>query len=368
MRGRSVAEDKSHAPTIKRLEDARRKGEVAVAPEMRHAVMLGAAWLGASLIGQALLTLLQFSAGVWRSAGSLRLAAGGQGFAGWLMHELAARLGALLALFLLAAIAIGFLQGRPSFAPARLGLKWSRLNPAAGLTRLLGPRGLIEFGKTLLKCAGVALVCWWSLRPLLGGMASVVGLAPSALALVVAGIAHGLLGHVLLLVALIAGADFLYQHRAFLTRLRMSFQELKDEQRESDGDPAVKARQRRIAAERARRRMMAAVPTAAVVVTNPTHYAVALKYAHGDMRAPVVVAKGTDRVAQRIREIAAEHRIPLVESPPLARALHASAELDRPIPVEFYAAVAEIISFVLRLAKARRAGGPLPVWTAPAAQ
>lgn len=357
------AGDKTHAPTAKRLDDARRKGEVAVAAEMRHAVMLGAIWLGSTLLATGLFGLARFSAGLWSHAGSTRIEAGsGQAFTAWLLERVLDLLGPLLLLYFVAAVAIGVAQGRPSFAAARLNLKWSRLNPAAGAKRLFGRQGLVEFGKTLLKCGGVALLCWWSLRPLLDGIGSTVGIAPAVLAALLGRISLDLLHKVLLLVALIAAADFIYQHRSFLSRMRMSLQELKDEHRESDGDPAVKARQRRIGAERARRRMMTAVPTAAVVVTNPTHYAVALKYEHGAMSAPTVVAKGTDQVALRIREMAAEHNIPVLESPPLARALHASADLDRPIPIEHYAAVAEIISFVLRLAKARREGEALPRW------
>ncbi|URD61907.1 flagellar type III secretion system protein FlhB [Sphingomonas sp. KRR8] len=357
------AGEKAHAPTAKRLDDARRKGDVAVAADMRHAVMLGAIWLGGSVIAGTGLQLLQFGSGMWQSAGSLRLEAGsGQSFLAWLFAEMLHRLGPLLMLFFVAAIAIGFTQGRPTFAPSRLSLKWSRLNPASGAKRLFGRQGWVEFAKTLLKCGGVALLCWWSLRPLAGGIGQAVGLEPNRLVLLLGQLTLDLLRHVLLLVVVIAAADSIYQHRSFLSRMRMSLQEMKDEQRDSDGDPAVKARQRRVAAERSRRRMMAAVPSAAVVLTNPTHYAVALKYEHGTMSAPLVVAKGADRIALRIRELAAEHDIPILESPPLARALYASADLDRPIPLEYYAAVAEIISFVLRLAKARSRGQALPRW------
>jgi flagellar biosynthetic protein FlhB len=156
-----------------------------------------------------------------------------------------------------------------------------------------------------------------------------------------------------LLVGAIALFDFVYQRRSFLKRMRMSLQEVKDEHKESEGDPKIKGKIRQIQMQRARRRMMAAVPGASVVITNPTHYAVALKYDHGAMAAPVVVAKGVDAVALRIREIATEAGVPLVENRPLARALHASAEIDQPIPIEHYAAVAEVISYVMRLSKRR---------------
>ena len=133
--------------------------------------------------------------------------------------------------------------------------------------------------------------------------------------------------------------------------MRMSHQEVKDEHKESEGDPQIKARVRAIQMQRARSRMMAAVPDASVIITNPTHYAVALKYDHGAMSAPVVVAKGVDLIAAKIREIADVHAVPIVESPPLARALYASVDVDQPIRIEHYKAVAEIISYVLRVTR-----------------
>jgi flagellar biosynthetic protein FlhB len=170
----------------------------------------------------------------------------------------------------------------------------------------------------------------------------------------VTGLAFQLVKTIGILVIALAAADFAYQRYAFIQRMKMSRQEIKDEHKDADGDPKIKARIRGIQMRRARQRMMAAVPEASVVITNPTHYAIALKYEHGQMMAPVVVAKGVDLVALKIREIAAQAGVPIVESPPLARALFASAEVERPIPIEHYAAVAEIISYVLRLA--RRAG------------
>jgi flagellar biosynthetic protein FlhB len=157
----------------------------------------------------------------------------------------------------------------------------------------------------------------------------------------------------------IAAADLLYQRLKLQRELRMTRTELQDEFKEQEGDPMVKAKLRQIRQERSRRRMMSAVPKADVVITNPTHYAVALKYDRDAMDAPVVVAKGTDRVALRIREIAEENKVPIVENPPLARALHASVDIDRAIDPEHYKAVAEIISYVWRL-KAGARGGARP--------
>jgi len=348
-------DNKTFDPSAKRLEDARKKGEVAVAAEMRHAVMLAAMWVAAASIAVPTLAgLAQFAGGLWGRAGDLRIARSAQPFTAWLLSELAWLLGPLLGLFVVAALLIGVAQGRPTLAAARLRPKWSRLNPASGAKRLLGKQGLVEFGKTLLKCFGVATVCWAVLRPHLAALVTTVGMEPLAIAALAGSLVHESLVSVLLLVGAIAAFDLVYQHRSFMSRMRMSQQELKDEHKDSDGDPVVKAKQRQIGAARVRSRMMAAVPSATVVVTNPTHYAVALKYDHGAMRAPTVVAKGADRIALRIRELAAEHKVPVIESPPLARALFASADIDRPIPLDHYAAVAEIISYVLQLARSRR--------------
>lgn len=354
-----MAEDKDNKtfePTAKRLADARKKGEVAVAPEMRHAVMLLSMWVAAASLGlSALASLAQLAAGLWRQAGGLRIGeAGAQPMLAWLLTEVGWRLGPLLGLFMAAAFLIGFVQGKPTLSAARLKPKWSKVNPVQGAKRLFGKQGLVEFAKTLLKSGGVVLVCWLAMRDHVQALATTVGLSPVAVATLAGSLIRELLVSVLLMVGGLALFDFLYQHRAFLARMRMSQQELKDEHKESDGDPAVKARQRQIGAARVRHRMMAAVPSATVVVTNPTHFAVALRYDHGEMRAPVIVAKGTDRIALRIRELAAENKVPVVESPPLARALYASGDVDRPIPIEHYAAVAEIISYVLQLAKSRR--------------
>jgi flagellar biosynthetic protein FlhB len=158
------------------------------------------------------------------------------------------------------------------------------------------------------------------------------------------------LGAVIAILAFIAAADFLFQYRQWFERQKMSLRELKDEYKDTEGDPMVKAKIRQIRESRMRKRMMAAVPEASVVITNPTHFAVALKYERG-MNAPVCVAKGMDAIALRIREVAKEHDVPIVENPPLARALHGTVEIDKEIPAEHYKAVAEVIGYVMRLSR-----------------
>ena len=213
---------------------------------------------------------------------------------------------------------------------------------------------MVEFAKALAKLTAVGIVAWMILWPKAVALDQLVGSGPERIGSTVAELSFSLVKTIAFLVAVIALADFVWQRRSFMQRMRMTFQEVKDEHKQSEGDPKIKGKIRQIALQRSRRRMMAAVPTASVIVTNPTHYAVALKYDHGDMAAPVVVAKGVDAIALKIRAIATEAKVPIVENVPLARALYASVEIDHPIPAEHYAAVAEIISFVMRLARRAR--------------
>lgn len=346
-------DQKTHDPTQKRLDDARGRGEVATAPETKHALMLlGMLMLFGSLGLHFLANLATMLTVLWGGADDIRIAPdNAQSFAGALLAGIGQMLAPLLALLLACGVLIAFVQGRPTIAWARLAPKWSKLSPVAGLGRMFGKQGLVEFGKTLVKCLAVGGVALWVVWPRFSAIDTAVGMDPLAIARTSAGLVLDMLKAVLLLVTALAAFDWFYQRRSFLGRMRMSLQEIKDEHKESEGDPHVKARIRSIQVQRARRRMMAAVPEASVVIANPTHYAVALKYEHGAMRAPVVVAKGMDAVALKIREIAEANGVPVVENKPLARALHASAEIDRPIPVEHYAAVAEIISYVMRLAR-----------------
>lgn len=350
-------DQKTQDPTAKKLEDARGRGEVPVAAEMRHAVMfLGILGVLGAMGLSALAALGRLATRLWGGAEEIRLAPdGAQHFATALLGEIAWGLGPMLGALFVCGLLIGFAQGRPTLAWTRLKPKWSKLNPVAGFKRVFGPQGLVEFVKTLAKALLVGAVATIVVWPHAIAIDQLVGLEPAAIAATAGGLVMLMLKAVLLLVAALAAADFFYQRRAFFAKMRMSLQEVKDEHKESEGDPMVKARQRQIGMQRVRRRMMAAVPTASVVVTNPTHFAVALRYEHGQMRAPVVVAKGVDALALRIREVAGAHKVPIVESPPLARALYASAEIDRPIPIEHYAAVAEIISYVMTLARAKAA-------------
>jgi flagellar biosynthetic protein FlhB len=271
-----------------------------------------------------------------------------------ILQEFALGLAPLAALFIGGALATIALQGKITFSFSRLAPRWSTVSPIAGFGRLFGKAAMVEFGKTLIKFVVIISIATMILWPKAVGLEQLIGTTPDVMAMMAGGLAFQLVKTIGILVIALAVADMVYQRHAFIQRMKMTKQEVKDEHKDADGDPKIKARIRGLQMRRARQRMMAAVPSASVVITNPTHYAVALKYEHGQMMAPVVVAKGVDLVALKIREIATEAGVPIVESPPLARALFASSEIERPIPIEHYAAVAEIISYVLRLA--RRAG------------
>ncbi|WP_145206486.1 flagellar biosynthesis protein FlhB [Sphingobium sp. B2] len=346
-------DQKTHAPTDQKLEDARKKGDVPSAAEVRHAVMFVA--MLALMLGMGSWTVTRMSVlltGLWSQAGTMRIGAGGNSdFAAGLMSALAGIMLPPLLMLLGFALLTMFAQGRPNFSTTRLKIKWDRLSPAAGLKRLFGVRALVEFAKTLAKLLLVLIVVAITLYPHRGAFDTLIGASPQTIGATAVALIVDMLKAAAMLVIIIAGADFVYQRRSYMKRMMMSFQEIKDEHKKNEGDPKIKAKIRAIAMQRAQRRMMAAVPTASVIITNPTHYAVALRYDHGGMVAPVVVAKGVDAVAMKIREVANGANVPIVESPPLARALFASVEIDHPIKTEHYAAVAEIISYVLRLTK-----------------
>ncbi|MEE4452358.1 flagellar biosynthesis protein FlhB [Novosphingobium resinovorum] len=346
-------DQRTEEPTQKKLEDARKRGEVAIAPEVRHATMMAGAmavtgWLGLSAL-ERLGTMLKR---LWGDAQEFPLdAEGAQGLATGVAWHAMVSLLPVFAVLMAAAVGTVFLQGRATMSWSRLSPKWSKLSPASGFARLFGTRALVEFTKTLAKMGGIGLAVWLVLAPRLQGMDGLVGRSPGAIGAAAGGLAFEALRVVVMLVAGLALFDFLYQRRSFLQRMRMTKQEVKDEHKQSEGDPKIKAKIRQIQMQRSRKRMMAAVPTASVIVTNPTHYAVALKYEHGVTAAPTVVAKGVDAVALRIREVAKEAGVPVMENPPLARALFAAVEIDHPIPIEHYQAVAEIIGYVMKLAK-----------------
>jgi flagellar biosynthetic protein FlhB len=248
------------------------------------------------------------------------------------------------------AILANVLQFGLLFAPGLIVPKFSKLNPLAGLKRLFfSPQTLIQLAKQLLKLAIVVLICWMGVKDNLVGLVALANAQPHDIILYVEGIVYGIGVRVGVLLLVLGIADYIWERRRLEDSLKMTKTEVKDEHRQSEGNPEAKAALRNRQRAMARKRMMAAVPKATVVVTNPTHYAVALQWDEIKMDAPVLTAKGADLIARRIRELAAEHNIPVLENPPLARTLYAKVELDSPVPPDLYAAVAQVIAFVYKL-------------------
>lgn len=228
--------------------------------------------------------------------------------------------------------------------------KFTKLNPLNGFKNMFNiPQKGIDLVKSLAKLSVVGIISFIALQPMIDSIQSYVGLDMMALLANVDSFAFDVLLGVFLALIVIAGGDLAWQRMQHNKKMRMTKQEVKDEHKQSEGDPHVKGRIRQLRIERSRQRMMGAVPTADVVVTNPTHFAVALKYDQAQMAAPMVVAKGVDHIALRIRELAKEHDVPIVENPPLARALYATCEIEAEVPADHYRAVAEVITYVFKL-------------------
>ncbi|MFQ5972333.1 MAG: flagellar biosynthesis protein FlhB [Alphaproteobacteria bacterium] len=339
---------KTEEPTPRRLEDARRKGDVVQSREVSNWFMLLAAaimvslmlpWMVTDIAG----TLRPFLAEPHIIVVERRVLLGG------LIEQVGWVLAFPLALFVIAALASGISQTGLVLTAERIKPNPSKISPVAGLRRLFSLRALTELAKGLLKLVIVAGIAVSLTLPLVGVLELIPAMPiPAAVKTLHSTGVRVTIGVVAAL-TLLMFADFLYQRYEHRKKLRMSKEEVKDELKQTEGDPQIKARLRSIRAERARQRMMQAVPEADVVITNPTHFAIALSYDHDTMPAPKVVAKGVDSLAMRIREVAEEHDVPLVENPPLARSLHDSVEVDQDIKPEHYQAVAEVIAYVMRL-------------------
>jgi flagellar biosynthetic protein FlhB len=348
-------DDKTEEPTPRKLEQARERGDIVYSSEVGAALSLAAvtgvvAFMSGPIVADMARSFIGFLAMPDQYAaepGSLRAIAASVGVR-------------LMAVFALVAIALGaagiaarYVQDRPTFTGERLSPKLEKLNPVQGFKRVFGKSAVSAFLKSLAKLAVVAAVMGWVLWPNDAELENVSLLDPSALLPFIKDRAVAMLLALASAAAVIAAIDYVATRQSYMQRMRMSRREIKEELRQSDGDPMVKAKLRQIRTERSRRRMLQNVPNASVVITNPTHYAVALRYEQGETPAPICLAKGVDAVAQRIRAAAEEHNVPIVEDPPLARALFAAADLDQPIPKEHYEAVAKVIGFVMRLARRR---------------
>lgn len=236
------------------------------------------------------------------------------------------------------------------FTPGLLAPKLSKLNPIAGFQRLLlSPQTLINLGKQMLKLAIVLVICWMGIKDSFTMFYALAHASPHDVVVTVEGLVYGIAVRIGIVLLVLGIADYYWEKHRMAESLKMTKNEVKDEARQAEGNPEVKGQVRQRQRTAARRRMMAAVPKATVVVTNPTHFAVALEWDEVRMEAPVLTAKGADLIARRIRELATEHNVPIMENPTLARTLYAKVELDAPVPPDLYAAVAQVIAFVYKL-------------------
>lgn len=350
-------ESQTEDPTQKRLDDALERGDVAKSQEINTWFMMAGGTLVVSTfsgsVGSGLLTPMRnLLANSWmiKTDGKALLA---------LMQQIEfvvlAAVGVPLLMLMLAAIAGNMLQHRLVWSARSLKPKFNKISPGAGFKRIFGKQAAANFlkgvGKLVLLGAVMTMILW----PERHRMEAMVRLDPAGMLGATTSMTIHLLGAVVAALAIVAIADYFFQYRSWFQRQKMSLQEIKEEFKQSEGDPHIKGKIRQLRQQRAKKRMMAAVPKASVIITNPTHYSVALSYEQG-MSAPICVAKGVDNLAFKIREIAREHDIPIVENVPLARALYATVDIDQEIPTEHYHAVAEVIGYVMRLKRGFSAG------------
>lgn len=347
---------KTEEPTRKRIEEAEKKGQLAQSKEL-GSFMLIAAFTGMVIT---VLPRLMHDARTMLSA-FIEHPDGfdmDEGNLGHILYEL--MLGSIQILlipfgvFVAIALAVGFGQNKFTFSTTPITPELEKISPMKGLSRLFSTRSLTEFFKGMVKITVVAVVAAYVLIPHVPHIKQLVDTDLMNSLHFTWEVTKSMLIGICIALFFIALLDFFYQRYEYIKGLRMSKQEIKDEYKQQEGDPIIKSRIRSIRMERARQRMMQNVPKADVVITNPTHYAVALKYEAPKMKAPIVIAKGIDNIALKIREVAEDNDIPIVENPPLARTLFDTTEIDEEIPFEYYKAVAEVIGYVYRL-KGKRA-------------
>ena len=360
-----MAEEHDHAskteePTQRKLDEARRKGEVAKSMDVPAWASLAAAFgvlvvAGGWMVRDLARALLPFV------AAPDKMDVTGEGLRALMTATALACAPILLIVLLSAALAGGaghLLQTGLLFSPSRLSLDLKKLSPMQGMKRLFGVDALVQFLKSLIKLAVIAAIVWLVMRPHLREFEQMAALDPAALLPFTRDLMVALFMAVLAFLAVTAGADYVWQRFRFMRRMRMSREELKEDFKQSEGDPHVKAKLKQIRSDRARQRMIQNVPKATVVITNPTHFAVALRYEPGETAAPVCVAKGVAAVALRIREVAGEHVVPIVEDPPLARALYAALDIDEIIPRQHFEAVATTSGLILGARSQRASAAP----------
>jgi flagellar biosynthetic protein FlhB len=348
-------DQKTEEPTERQLEQAREKGQVPVSRELINLVLMGTSGIIILYISP-YITRRLFNDILPFIAFPDQMNVEGSSLKRSLSHLVFSVLGLMaipLGLLFTVVIGTGILQVGSSLSFETLTPKLSRLSIKNGLQKIFSKKALFEFIKTIFKTSILFVSIYLIFKDHFWEAPTWAGFSFHDVYSIFHSLLFKLFGALLLILTALSMVDYLYQRFQFRKDLRMTKQELKDEYKEAEGDPVIKQRLRKLRNERIRKRMMATIPEATVIITNPTHYSVALKWISKEMNAPVVVAKGKDLIALKIREIAQEHAIPIIENPPVARALFDSVEIDQEIPSEYYKAVADIIRLVMKL-KARR--------------
>jgi flagellar biosynthetic protein FlhB len=344
------SDNKSEKPTKRRLEKAREKGQVARSKEVPSAAVLCGGLLVLLYFGQTVLNALQFE---MKHQLNLRLPSEiSIAYVSGYFNSMALRTAWFLMPILLAvmvfSISANVLQGGLAFSTESLGLKFEKLNPKNGLSRIFSKNGIVELLKSLLLISVVSLISYQIISKHIALYPKLVLMDVQKLLHWTSTISFEIFIRVAVFLIILAIADYYFQKYRFTEQLKMSKQEIQEEFKETEGDPTTKGRIRRIQREMARKRMMTDVPNADVIITNPTHYSIALSYKMDSMEAPKVVAKGVGFLAFKIRELAQDHGIPLVENKPLAQTLYKSVEIGEYVPANLYKAVAEILAYVYK--------------------
>lgn len=342
-------DSKTEDASEKKISDALKKGNTPVSREVGVFVsLLGmliiakfAFWDGALQISIFLARFIE-NPGGWRFDESRSVVSLLETVSHWAFIFLLP----IFLILIIGALVGTFMQNPPSMVLHRIKPDFSKLSLKKGITRVFGSQGWVEFAKAVFKFTTISTVVGILLNAEVDEVMSALFNQPTSVPNIVLGLTIKLLSAITVATSVMVGADIIWSRKQWYKNLRMTKQEVKDEHKQAEGDPIVKAKRLSLARDRLRKRMIAAVPKATVVITNPTHFAIALRYNAAEDAAPTVVAKGQDLIALKIREVAAENSIPIVENKLLARSLYKQVEVDQAIPEEFYRAVAEIIHFV----------------------
>lgn len=343
---------KTEEPTHKKLEDARKKGQTFSSREINHFFMMLALALFLTTLAPMLGRDIIDTLGPFVTEPDQMNMDSSAAMADILRTVVFSTLLALALLFvasIIAAIAPAVVQKKWIFAVESIKPKFNKISPLGGVKRLFGLKALVEFGKNLLKISIVGFIAVNAVMPYKETLYVLPALPKAEMLAFAQQMAGRMMVAVLCMLFLLSIADYLWQRFIFMKQMRMTKQEIKEEYKQQEGDPHIKGKLKAIRREKAKQRMMANVPKADVIITNPTHYAVALQYDSASMQAPKLIAKGTDDVAGRIRELATKHKIPILRNPPLARVLYDTTDIDEDIPIEHYQAVAKIIGYVYKL-------------------